>query len=74
MHCVDVNVLLDAIISTSENHDPARQVLDRLRRHPEGLGLFSVVISGFIRVSTSRKVLREPLDSNRPRSYDVTDA
>lgn len=109
MHCVDVNVLLDAIISTSANHDPARQVLDRLRRHPEGLGLFSVVISGFIRISTSRKVLREPLDirsaigvvdvltsspfvhvinpgrghwpifrslldSNRPRSHDVTDA
>ena len=62
MHCVDVNVLLDAVISTSPNHDSARRALDRLRLHPEGLGLFSVVISGFIRVSTSRKVLREPLD------------
>ena len=62
MHCVDVNVLLDSVISTSPNHHPARDTLERPRRSPEGLGLFSTVLSGFIRVATSRRVLEEPLD------------
>ncbi len=62
MHCVDVNVLLDSVISTSPNHATARDALEVLRRAPEGLGLFSTVISGFIRVVTSRQVLKEPLD------------
>lgn len=62
MHCVDVNVLLDSVISTSPNHATARDALEDLRRAPEGLGLFSTVISGFIRVVTSRRVLKEPLD------------
>ncbi len=61
MHCVDVNVMLDSVISTSPNHHLARETLDHLRRSPEGLGLFSTVISGFIRVATSRRVLEEPL-------------
>lgn len=64
MHCVDVNILLDSVISTSPNHVAARDTLERLRRSPEGLGLFSTVVSGFIRVATSRRVLKEPLDLN----------
>jgi len=64
MHCVDVNVLVNAVVETSSHHLPARQTLDRLRRSPGGLGLFSTVVAGFLRVSTNRRVLREPLDLN----------
>ena len=34
MHCVDVNVLLDSVISTAPNHNVARETLERLRRSP----------------------------------------
>lgn len=64
MHCVDVNVLVNAVVTTSPHHVTARQTLDRLRRSPGGLGLFSTVVAGFLRVSTNRRVLKEPLDLN----------
>jgi len=64
MHCVDVNVLVNAVVTTSPHHVTARQTLDQLRRSPGGLGLFSTVVAGFLRVSTNRRVLKEPLDLN----------
>ena len=62
MHCVDVNVLVQAAMEASPDHVQARDWLLRQRQAPDGLGLFSVVLSGFLRVSTDRRVFTEPLD------------
>jgi toxin-antitoxin system PIN domain toxin len=72
MHCVDVNVLVDSVVTTSPQHVNARNSVDRLRRSPSGLGLFSTVVSGFIRISTNRRVLKEPL--NLSAALGVIDA
>jgi len=65
MHCVDVNVLVQAAMEASPDHVQARDWLLRQRQAPDGLGLFSVVLSGFLRVSTDRRVFTEPLDPRR---------
>jgi toxin-antitoxin system PIN domain toxin len=62
-HCVDVNVLVQACLAASPRHDQARSWLLAHRAAPEGLGLFSVVVSGFLRVATDRRVFSEPLDA-----------
>jgi len=62
MHCVDVNVLVQACVAASPRHALARSWLLARRAEPEGLGLFSVVVSGFLRVATDRRVFSEPLD------------
>lgn len=62
MHCVDVNVLVQACMQASPRHQQARSWLLSHRTHPTGLGLFSVVVSGFLRVVTDRRVFSEPLD------------
>jgi len=62
MHCVDVNVLVQACVQASPRHQLARQWLIRQREAPTGLGLFSVVVRGFLRVVTDRRVFSEPLD------------
>jgi toxin-antitoxin system PIN domain toxin len=63
LHCVDVNVLVQACLATSPRHQEARAWLLTHRAAAEGLGLFSVVVSGFLRVATDRRVFREPLDA-----------
>jgi len=63
LHCVDVNVLVQACLAASPRHDQARLWLLAQRASPEGLGLFSVVVSGFLRVVTDRRVFSEPLDA-----------
>ncbi|MBM5808899.1 MAG: type II toxin-antitoxin system VapC family toxin [Cyanobacteria bacterium M_surface_7_m2_040] len=56
MHCGDVNVLVQACIAGTRHHRPARAWLLQQRCAPQGLGLFSVVVSGFLRVVTNRRV------------------
>ena len=63
MVCVDVNVLVQACLQISPRHHEARAWLLANRVLPEGLGLFSVVVSGFLRVATDRRVFSEPLDA-----------
>ncbi|CAK6686527.1 Ribonuclease VapC43 [Cyanobium usitatum str. Tous] len=62
MYCVDVNVLVQACVAASPRHQLARSWLLAHRASPEGLGLFSVVVSGFFRVATDRRVFSEPID------------
>lgn len=62
MHCVDVNVLVQACVQVSPRHREARAWLLQHRSDPSGLGLFSLVVSGFLRVVTDRRVFSEPLD------------
>lgn len=69
LHCVDVNVLVQACLAASPRHDQARSWLLAHRAAPEGLGLFSVVVSGFLRVATDRRVFSEPLDAASAVSF-----
>lgn len=62
MVCVDVNVLVQACVQAAPRHQQARAWLLAHRAAPEGLGLLSVVVSGFLRVATDRRVFSEPLD------------
>ena len=62
MHCVDVNVLVQAAMAAAPQHALARTWLQNQRLAPDGLGLFSLVLSGFLRVTTDRRVFSEPLD------------
>ena len=57
----DVNVLVHAHNSDSPVHTRARQWWDACLRGTEGVGLAWVTILGFIRVTTSRKIVARPL-------------
>jgi toxin-antitoxin system PIN domain toxin len=60
MRCVDVNVLVYAHRPESDRHERFRLWLDEARRGREPLGLWDVVLSGFLRVVTHPRVFREP--------------
>lgn len=49
-------------MQASPRHREARAWLLQHRSDPSGLGLFSVVVSRFLRVVTDRRVFSEPLD------------
>lgn len=60
MRCVDVNVLVYAHRPESDRHEQFRLWLDEARRAREPLGLWDLVLSGFLRVVTNPRVFREP--------------
>lgn len=60
MRCVDVNLLVYAHRRESPDHDAYRRWLDDALRHDEALGLFDLVLSGFLRVVTHPRVFKEP--------------
>lgn len=60
MNCVDVNVLVYAHRPESPDHDAYRAWLDKARAGHEPLGLSDIVLSGFLRVTTSHRIFREP--------------
>ena len=62
MLCVDVNVLVYAHRSDLPEHEAYRAWLDGARAGTEPVGLFGVVESGFLRVVTHSRILREPSD------------
>lgn len=57
----DVNVLVHAHNSDSSVHEAARSWWDRCLAGTESVGLAWIVLLGFIRVSTHRKILSNPL-------------
>ena len=69
MHCVDVNVLVQASMAAAPNHSIARDWLIQQRIAPDGLGLFSVVLSGYLRVTTDRRVFVNPLHPSEAISF-----
>ena len=69
MHCVDVNVLVQAAMAAAPEHAVAREWVLRQRQAPDGLGLFSLVLSGFLRVTTDRRVFTEPLDPSAAMAF-----
>jgi len=69
MHCVDVNVLLYASFSGSVHHEQARDLLNGLRRSGEQLTVPSVVVSGFMRVATDRRVYDPPKSADEAIAF-----
>jgi toxin-antitoxin system PIN domain toxin len=57
----DVNVLIHAHNSDSPVHDRARAWWDECLAGTAGVGLAWVVLLGFVRISTNRKILLRPL-------------
>lgn len=60
MRCVDVNVLVYAHRADLAEHADYRQLLERLANDDEPLGLPDMVLSGFVRVVTNRRIFVEP--------------
>jgi toxin-antitoxin system PIN domain toxin len=63
MRCVDTNVLVYAHRADLPEHADYRSLLERLANGDEPLGLPDVVLSGFVRVVTNRRIFREPTTS-----------
>lgn len=61
----DVNVLIHAHNSDSPVHERARNWWDACLAGTEGVGLAWVVILGFLRISTHRKILLRPLPAGQ---------
>jgi len=60
MNCVDVNVLVYAHRPDLPEHEPYRDLLERLANGAEPLGVPDAVLAGFLRVVTSRRVFVAP--------------
>lgn len=57
----DVNLLLYAEIDAFPQHAMARAWWEDIVNHGHNIGLCSVVVFGFMRIATSRRVFAEPL-------------
>jgi toxin-antitoxin system PIN domain toxin len=60
MLCVDVNVLVYAHRKDLPQHQTYRPLLERLANGEEPLGLPDIVLSGFIRLMTNRRIFARP--------------
>ena len=72
MRCVDVDVLVYAHRADLPEHSDYRPLLERLANDDEPLGVPDLVLSGFCRVMTNRRVFTEP---TTPReAWEAVDA
>lgn len=72
MRCVDVNVLVYAHRADLPEHADYRRLLERLANDDEPLGVPDLVLSGFARVMTNRRVFSEPTTSRE--AWDAVEA
>jgi toxin-antitoxin system PIN domain toxin len=56
----DVNVLVNAYRGDADHHEPCRAVLEDAISSPAAFGLSPIVLSGFLRVVTHRRVFKTP--------------
>jgi uncharacterized protein len=61
MKLVDVNVLLNAVNSDSDEHPRACEWLESASGAPAGIGFAWIVVVGFVRIATRRGILAKPL-------------
>ena len=61
MLCVDVNVLVHLSNKTSNQHASAKQWLQEALTSSENIVIPEVVVTGFVRVVTDRRILAKPL-------------
>ena len=62
MKLVDLNVLVYATDETSTLHHRAKPWLDRAMSSTETIGIPTAVAIGFIRLTTSLRIMTHPLD------------
>jgi toxin-antitoxin system PIN domain toxin len=60
MHCVDVNVLVNAFIAEQPHSSLAFNTLVRLQQSPRKTIVLPTVATGFLRLVTNRRVFRNP--------------
>jgi uncharacterized protein len=72
MLCVDTNVLVYAHRADLPEHADYRPLLERLANDDEPLGLPDVVLSGFVRVVTNRRIFSAPTSSDE--AWEAVDA
>lgn len=60
MRCVDVNVLVYAHRHDLPEHADYRPLLEQWANDEEPLGLCDLVLSGFVRLMTNRRIFAEP--------------
>jgi len=56
----DVNVLVNAYREDAAHHEPCRAVVEDAMASPAAFGVASLVLSGFLRVITHRRVFKTP--------------
>src|SRR5690606_30881809 len=59
---VDLNVLIYATDETSIHHGRAKPWLERVMSSSETIGIPTAVAVGYLRLTTSRRVMADPLD------------
>lgn len=60
MNLFDVNVLVNAYRSDTDHHEPCRAAIEDAISSPAAFALTPIVLSGFLRVVTHRRVFRTP--------------
>lgn len=60
MKLFDVNVLVNAYREDADHHEPCRAVIEEAVSSPAAFGMTSVVLSGFLRIVTHRRVFKTP--------------
>ena len=60
MRLFDVNVLVNAYREDAAHHEPCRAIVEDALASPAAFGVSSLVLSGFLRVVTHRRVFRTP--------------
>ena len=60
----DLNVLVHSVNSDDRNFEASAEWVSSAMNGAETIGLAWVVLVGFVRLTTSRRVLRAPLDSS----------
>lgn len=61
MKLVDLNVLIYAVDATTIFHEQARRWLDLSMSSTETIGIPTAVAVGFVRLTTSRRIMADPL-------------
>jgi toxin-antitoxin system PIN domain toxin len=56
----DVNILVNAYREDAQHHEPCRAVIEDAMVGPAAFGLTPIVLSGFLRVVTHRRVFKTP--------------
>jgi hypothetical protein len=56
----DVNVLVNAYRGDADHHEPCRAAIEDAISSPTAFGLAPIVLSGFLRVVTHRRVFKTP--------------
>ncbi len=72
MICIDTNVLIYSHRSHLAEFQDYRRLLEQLANGEELLGLPDLVLSGFVRVITNRRIFAEPASAGE--AWDAVDA